>query len=323
MIKPSGRSGFAGFAIVPFFACMALATALWFYASMREEYSTVVEVPLEMRLPEYRVLESSLMPFIRARVQGAGWQLLNLALSGEARCAVFVSDKSLPQSEAKVTVTRSMLSQGMQVPTGIHVVNILTDPFTAQIGVIERKKVPIVPVLNVDLREGFMLSGRPAVFPDSVTLRSSRRTLASISLWKTQPIVLSDVYAPVSVQTRLSDTLAGIVDVPSVTVTTALNVQQMAELVLHDVRVVLTSAPTSHRVVISPTFVTLTLRGGIHQIAALSAADVTVSVDYSTALGNTTGSLVPKITVPADITVLSIAPARLRCVQRFGSVPQP
>jgi hypothetical protein len=248
--------------------------------------------------------------------------LLNLALSSEARCAVFVNDKSLPQGEANVTVTRSMLSQGMQMPTGIHVASILTDPFTAQIGVIERKKVPVVPVLNVGLREGFMLSGRPAVFPDSVLLRSSRRTLASISAWKTQPIVLSDVYTPLSVQTRLSDTLAGIVDVPSVTITTALNVQQMAELVLPDIPVVLTSAPATHRVVLSPTLVTLTLRGGIHQIAALSAADVTVSVDYPSALDNSTGSLVPKITVPADITVLSIAPARLRCVQRLESTPQ-
>lgn len=58
---------------------VAVAFALWFTFSMREEYPVSVDVPLEVvGVPDGQALEASLPHHARVGFSGEGWQLLNL-----------------------------------------------------------------------------------------------------------------------------------------------------------------------------------------------------------------------------------------------------
>jgi hypothetical protein len=215
-------------AVVPLVVCFLVASGLWIYASLREDYAMTVELPLEIKLPTNRTIETALPAAVRVRVQGTGWSLLNMNLAGDPRCVVFFSDKrfaagaantlrQVSDEQVSVQCTRAMMRQAMQIPAGVQVLDVLSEPFTTQIGVIEERKVPIVPVLNITPREGFIVTGVTSIVPDSVVIRGNKQMLAAIAAlggWKTKLIALRDVYEPLSVQTPLSDTLAGLVEIP-------------------------------------------------------------------------------------------------------------
>ncbi len=276
----------------------------------------MVELPFEMKLPPNRAFETAVVPMVRARVQGAGWQLVNFQWFSNPRCAVFVKDKLLSNEQSTIQVTKMMITQGMQVPIGVLVLDILSDPFTVQIGMIDQKKVPILPVLNVQPREGFIVTNTTSIIPDSITIRSNRKTLAFITAWKTAPIELADLFEPRTVSARLSDTLSGIVEVPSVNLNATLNVQQMAEVTFDDVPVKLLSAPPNHSIALAPAYVTVTVRGGINQIAKLTLNEIVVFVEYTEALANTTGNMLPRVALPPDVTIIQCSPSHIQCVRR-------
>lgn len=310
----------------PLVLCLFLATALWLYASMREEYSTVIDVPLEIRLPEGRALETETVSVIRAQVQGAGWQLVNHFLSSSIRCVLDVSEKRLGQAQtqassraqavANIIVSRQMLSQAIQSPVGVLVQRVLSDSLVFAVGTIAEKRVPLVAVLDVEPREGFVVTPSYRLTPDSITIRSSKTMLARINAWRTDVISLRDVYESVSIQADLADTLTGVVQFPRRKVLCALNVQQLGELVLEDVPVTLFGAPANNDIVLRPARVSVMLRGGIEDIAKVSPEQIRVGIEYGQISATSeSGALKPSISAPPDLQVVQISPSAIRAMR--------
>jgi hypothetical protein len=320
----------------PLALCLLLATALWLYASMREEYNTVIDVPLEIRLPAGRALETETVTVIRAQVQGAGWQLVNHFLSSAIRCVIDIPEKRIKQggnqgnanqptnsnntqtanpNQAFVSISRQMLSQAIQAPVGVLVQRVLSDSLVLAIGTIAEKRVPITAVLDVEPREGFVVTPSYRLTPDSITIRSSKTMLNRINAWKTEPITLRDVYESVSIQTELSDTLAGVVQFPRSTILCALNVQQMGEAVIQDIPVVILGAPMNSTNKLLPMRVSVTLRGGIEDIARLAPENVRVSVEYSEIISTQSGFLKPSVYAPSGVQVVGIYPRAVRIMR--------
>lgn len=303
-------------AVVPLAVCLLLATALWMYASMREQYTTIIDIPLEIRLPPGRALETEIAPIVRAQVQGAGWQLVNHFLSSAIRCVIYIPEKRLREERSFVAVSRLMLSQAVQAPPGVNVQRIVSDSLFVAVGSITEKRVPVAVVTDVRPRDGFIVLSPTVIQPESVTIRSGRLMLDKITSWRTEPIILRDLYEPTVVLTDLVDTLAGVVQVSRVPITVNLNVRQMAEVRFDDlpVRIVGTAVPPN--VVIIPSAVTVVLRGGLDGIAQLKADDVQVTVEYNKANGN---AVRPRISAPREVHVVGTEPVYVRCMTRIAS----
>ena len=320
-LKPS-----TNIAIVPLLVCFFLAFSLWLYASMREEYTTVVDIPLDIRLPIGRTLETETNSFIRAQVQGAGWQLVNHFLSSSIRCVVYIPEKRLAKNDEELSnlaISRQMLNQAIQAPVGITVQRVMNDSLPLVIGSIAEKRVAVRPVLDLEMREGFIVAQMPSVSPDSVVIRGSRTMLRRIAAWNTTAVRLRDVYEPTRLQTTLDDTLAGLVNVPQVPITVNLSIQQMAEGEFHDIPVKIAGAPSRHPFVIQPERVTVALRGGVENIARVLPEHIAATLEYADVLAGTTGTLRPRITLAiGELQVISVTPQFLRCSKRFVAPPK-
>jgi hypothetical protein len=303
---------------IPFVVCTLMAIALWFYASMREEYTAVFDVPLEIRLPAGRISENEITSSVRAQVQGAGWQLLNHVLSASVRCVVYVPEKLVAEDEALVTISRPMLAQGMQAPTGVTVQRIMSDSFLAKVGVIAEKRLPVLPALDVATREGFIVTNVQIAQPDSVSVRGSNTVLSRLHAWHTEPIRLRDVYEATTVRTGLSDTLAGVVQVPQMRVSVSVNVEQMAEMRFEDVPLQVAGAPTRNSYQLSPTRFSVLLRGGVGGVTRLAPENVMATIDYNDVIASENGIVRVRINVnaPTGMQVVSVVPAFVRCVRR-------
>jgi hypothetical protein len=309
-------------AFLPLTVCLLLAVALWLYASMREEYSTVIDVPLEIRLPSGRALETEVASTIRAQVQGAGWQLVNHFLSSAIRCVVDIPAKriipTVQDQQATFSLSRQTLAQAIQAPVGVLVQRIVSDSLVLAVGTIASKRVPIRATLDVEPREGFICTLPVRLTPDSVTIRSSRKVLARIGSWQTGVIALRDVYEPVQVQTELADTLSGVVQFQRIQISCAVNVQQMAEMSFQDIPILCLGAPNTSDIGVRPMRVSVLLRGGIDDIAKLIPEQIRVSIDYNLVLTTQTGILKPTVSVPMGLSVARVSPAYLRVVRRVG-----
>lgn len=301
------------------FVCTLLACSLWLYASMREEYTTVLDIPLEIRLPAGRTLETEIAPTLRAQVQGAGWQIVNHFLSSSIRCIVYVPEKRLAREEeqSNLTISRQMLTQAIQAPTGIAVQRIMADSLPLAVGSITEKRVVVRPTLDVQTREGFIVAQMPSVAPDSIVIRGSRTILNRLTSWNTNTVHLRDMYEPIQVPTALNDTLSGLVAVPQVPITVSLVIQQMAEVGFDDVPVRLLGAPSRHSFVVLPQRISVVLRGGVESIAKLLPENIIVAVDYGDVTQSTTGTLRPRVNAPSDIQVIRISPQFLHCGKRI------
>ncbi|MCS6808270.1 MAG: hypothetical protein RML40_06400 [Bacteroidota bacterium] len=319
MRAPSSRS----FAFVPLVVCVSLALSLWLYASMREEYTTVIDVPLEIRLPAGKTLETEVQTAIRVQVQGPGWQLISHFLSSAVRCIVYLSERQLAvraEEPSSLLLSRQALVQAIQAPVGIKIQRVMTDSIPVLVGSTVEKRVPVRPVLYLQVREGFILAQSPTTVPDSITIRGSRTMLQRISHWNTAPIRLRDVYEPMRIQTSLSDTLYGVVYVPQVSVVVTVSIQQMAEMKLEDIPVQITGAPARHSLLMRPQHVDITVRGGINTVAALTPEHVHVALEYNDASTTTTGTLRPRVTIAVPgLRVIDVQPQFIRCVRRIQS----
>jgi hypothetical protein len=320
-------------AVVPFTICCLLACALWLYASMREEYTTVLDIPLEIRLPEGRTLEKAVASEIRAQVQGAGWQLVNHYLSSSIRCVLYISEERLfspkngslaravsaDDEQAFALFPRAALAQAIQAPMGIVVRRVLADSLLLTVGSMTEKRVPIRVVAEVETRPGFILTRPPEATPDSVDLRGSKTVLRKISFWNTRRVVLRDVYEPVSIQTVPDDTLSSLVSAPSMPIILNFSIHQMADMVLDDVPVTVMGAPTRHPYLALPSRVSVVVRGGVESVARLSSESVKVFVDFNDIASASAGTLRPRVQAPGDIQIIGVQPRLLRILKRTRS----
>lgn len=307
-------------AVLPLVVCFLLACSLWLYASMREEYTTVLDIPLEIRLPAGRTLETEVASTVRAQVQGAGWQLVNHFLSSSIRCVLYVPEKRLLRDEEQshITISRQMLMQAIQAPIGMSIQRMMADSLSLAVGSITEKRVFVRPVLDIAMREGFILAEMPTAMPDSIILRGSRTMLRRLSSWNTSVVRLRDMYEPARIQTTLDDTLAGLVSVPQVPVTVSLSIQQMAEIRFDDIPVQIVGAPARHSFVVMPTRLSVTMRGGVENIARLLPENVSATIDYNEILSTTTGTLRPRVSTSEEVKIIRIAPQFLRCSKRVA-----
>lgn len=309
------------FSLLSLLMSFLLAIGLWVYVSMNSQYTTIVDLPLFVNLPENRAIETPIPQTIRAQVRGAGWQLFNLNFSFPPRCVVTISEEMLQRDQTTFKLTRKVLEQGIQLPAKVEPLGFIPDTLAFLVGTVSRKRVPIYPVLDITLQKGFINTGIPHVEPDSVDIMGNRNILEHVNFWKTEPITLEDLYKPASITARLSDSLGNIVQLSRSVVSVYLDVQQIAEMTFNNVPVELLSAPANNNILLQPSTISLTVRGGINQISILNQNDIKVYVDYADIVQNTTGILIPRVTLPADISVLNMGPPRIRYVRRFSPSP--
>lgn len=284
-----------------------VAFVLWFTFSMRETYSVVVEMPVEVRsLPAGRAL--SRMPPERARVtvQGEGWDLLKLQRSPPTL--------RISAQEAQVDLLAAA-SESSDMPTGISVQSAVPGLVQLELEPEVTRTVPIVPRAQVAPAPLFDLIGPARVEPDSVRVIGARSVVNALRAWPTVPLERDEVRGTVTAVVPLADTLRGLVrrNVQQVrmTVPAALFTEATREL---EVRTE-AAPPGAPPIRYIPARVEVTYRIPVEQYErSLETADFYAVVPYAVAVNDTTGSVQPVLHLPEGLHVRDarIAPRRLQ-----------
>jgi hypothetical protein len=158
--------------------------------------------------------------------------------------------------------------------------------------------------------------GTVSVAPESITIGGAASVVARIDNWQTVRTTLADLRAPVEadVPLRAAEEIPLFFSVPAVHV--SMNIQPFAEKHLDGIPVEVSGLPAGREVIFIPPRVDLTVRGGIKQLAALTAVEFRVTVPFETLLEDTTGMAEPAVSSSAEVHIVSKKPERLQYIIR-------
>ena len=167
----------------------------------------------------------------------------------------------------------------------------------------------VLGFLRQDLVAG-LIAG--VIEPDSVTLRGNPMLIESINRWLTSPLRLTDITKPFRVEVPLVDSLNNHLVMSPQVVTISGDIQQTAEQTFDDIPVEILSAPLRSDHTLLPARISITVRGGTEQLAQLDARQFRATVDYSQLSQDSSGIVLPAVSMPPSLRLLSTSPPYLR-----------
>ncbi len=300
------------------FAAIFFALTLWTYVHLAGTYEFETDIPLEVTPPTGLALAGEIPSSIHAKLQGAGWELVLMDITKDAKFTVDLSARD-PQTlqSGQLYLTTEELSASPLMPQDIKVLKIQPDSIRLIFGREITKRLPISPRLDVQPADGFTLVGDPLIAPGYITVSGSSAVLDSLRFFPTKVLRLRNLRESVTKQLELSDSLReAITDRTITSITIKLNVQAVAEKVFTDVPVTVDAVPPGRDVMLMPQTVTVTLRGGVDQLSDLESSEIKARVSYNMLSFDTATSVKPEFHLPKGLEFLTSDPPELKFIVR-------
>jgi YbbR domain-containing protein len=296
-----------------FFFSLIFAILVWVSVNLGNEFQAKIVVPVEVEnIPQTKSIASPLPENVSLKIQGTGWQLLNIMLSPNLRYT-FDFNKLLRRD---TLFTYKNVSEHVHLPQSVQIFEVSPETLTVSLDAKVTKIIPVIPEVDVHYRNGFDIVGKISVAPESVAVVGSRQLLQSLQSWKTRPIQLTDVNAPEKIWTNLYDTLSLEIEKPNTKISVTFDVQPIAEKTVDDVPVIVNQVPQNRTIVIIPPKISIIIRSGVNTVTALSEKDFHASIDYTSILLDTSGMIQPSVTGPANVRIVQMNPDKIQYVVR-------
>ncbi len=294
-------------------ASLILSILVWLTVSMNNEYSVTIRVPFKVNnLPEGIALASPVPYSILVRVRGTGWQLASAYLSTTS--AVNIDASSL--EKRNTILTSRELGYSLNLGSSAEVMSLTPDTVTIMLDTVASKSLPIIPRIQVLLRNGFMIVGKPEVTPDSTTITGAQTLLDRIDTWYTEPKRFRNVMNEVDTKLYLSDSLKELVRLSTQEVDLKIDVEQITENTYRNVPVKILNNNDSVQILLLPPTVDVTIRGGINTMSEITSDSLHASVNYNSLIYSTSSHVHPDIEIPPTMQVIAIQPDSIEFVIR-------
>ena len=254
---------------------VALAVLLWLAISRDQLVERSLRVPLEFQnIPEGLEIVGDPPGTVDVRVRGASGALGRLE-SGEV---VAVLDLQAARAGQRLF---HLLTDQVRSPFGIAVAQISPPTVSLEFEKTGQKSVPVKPAVEGEPAPGFA-SAHVTSDPPTVMVTGPESRLNRLTEATTEPVSVQGASRPVRdvVTVGVVDSALRLLEARTATVTVDV-VPAPIERTIRDVAVVARNAPARATVRMSPSTVSVVVRGARDAIGALSARDVEVYVDLA------------------------------------------
>jgi len=282
-----------------------LAMLLWLFVVSGDQYTMMLDLPIEARnLNSQKTYLEEVPGYASVILKGKGRDLfksyilqnysdikLVLDLDGISQEYEFILNDYFEKNPRKVVIPPSHNVSFIEVvyPNRINI----------RLDEIMEKKVPIISNIRSLVKDGYLQIGNTQFEPDSLIIIGPKVELNKIN----------EVHTAKDTLFNLSKSIRGTIDLISQNrlikfslrkINYFLDVQQISERIIVDIPVNVTNKVRGIRVFPSPQTVSLTVVGGVNQIADIEPNDISVIVDFKS-WKLEKNFYIPKIAVPFDI----------------------
>lgn len=288
-----------------------LAMALWLYVSLTRTYEGDVQVPVIAIPPPGQTILSNVPKFITVHVRTNGLNLVNMTYYNKPQACTLYVTKLTSLGPEQYAMTNAELLRVLSDVVPSRMLSTVPSELAFTTGTPEIKKVPLTVPYSITVRPGFILVSPPTPELEMVTLRGMKSVVQNITQWSTDKIFIEDAHEASTIEVPIMDSLASVLDVSPKTIKVKLDIQRLADQVILDVPVTLVGTAAQSDVVLRPTRVNVTLRGGVQNISTLTRDDLSVEIESIPA----SGYAVPKIRLTKNARVVNTAPRMVQVIR--------
>ena len=282
-----------------------LAVLLWLFVVSGNNYTMMLDIPIEARnLNAQKTYLEEVPGFASVILEGNGRDLfksfilksysefkLVLDLDGISQEYEFILNDYFDKNPSKVVLPPSHNVRFVEV--------VYPNRIKIKLDEIMEKKVQVLSNINELVKDGHIQIGKTEFTPDSINIIGPKVELDKINSIYTIEDTLNNLFKLTKGQIDLL-LPNRLIKYSSKQVNYLFNVQQISERIIVDIPVNVINKIKGIRVFPSPQTVSLTLVGGVQQIAKIKPYDISVVVDFS--LWEMDKSFyMPEVSIPFDI----------------------
>ncbi len=294
-------------------ASIVFAILTWLSVNMRYDYTVVQHIPVVLEnLKEGKALKFPVPKYVTVRFRGNGWLMTGLYFTPGLK--YFINLVSI--GPENFIITGRDLPEHVKIPFTVQLVDVKPETLLLSLDDYVEKKVPIVPRVVLDFHEGYGQVGPTRIMPESTFVGGAKEHIDNIKSWHTAYRKFSDLRSSVETDIPVEESLNFSLTTSHTTAHLEVSVQPFAEKIFSGIPVTATAPPLNREVIFIPPRIDIVVRGGIDQLARLSNIDFDATVSYESLLQNDVEYVMPTVTAPTEVNIVSRRPDRIRFIIR-------
>ena len=284
-----------------------IAFIFWFFIKSEDTYSVTTSIPLVARnLQEQKTYKEEVPESIIVTLKGSGRAFIWLRffdnfyedykavidLSSIADEYNFELDQYYKNNPEKIVLPASLELEFVEVISP-RSIKINLDQYLV-------KKVPIKSEVIVSTAPGYIQAGEEVFFPDSISIGGPQEIVDSINFVKTQKDTLVDLVSSIESEFLIINP-DKVVDFDPKKVKGFIDIQPISETIVTGIPVKLINKPNDVNVFVNPATVSLTIVGGLDQIASIVATDIEVLINFEKSWSADKQFYSPEVRIPDSI----------------------
>jgi len=286
---------------------LGLAALLWVFVVSDNQYTMVLEIPIEARnLSAKKALKEEVPEFAQARFAGTGRALfkamllkdffedykLVLDLNRISEEYEFILNEYFNEYPQKVVLPPSLELEYIEVvyPSEVH---ISLDEYLV-------KTVPVLPDVLVKTASGYVQVSDIHVSPSTIDIAGPKELMQSIyfvhTVRDTVENLMSSIHKTIPIEKQKR-----IIEYSLEEVKYSVNIQAISERIITEVPVKIVNISSGYRVFVNPRTVSLTVIGGVDRISDVYPEDVFIYIDFKDKWNPKQQFYEPSVVTPNDI----------------------
>ena len=287
---------------------VGLAILLWVFVVSENEYSMVIDMPIEARnLSAQKAHKKEVPEYAQVRLKGPGRALfktlllknfisnfkLVIDLDRISEEYDFYLNEYYERYPQKVVIPPSYDLEYIEVvyPDSIH---ISLDEYMV-------KKLTVKAPLKINPAPGYTLVGNINIYPASIEVAGPREVIQEMKYVSTikDTFLLQDF--DIDVNLKVDNQTRSLVEYSQTTISIHQDIQSVSERIISEIPVKVINVLPNLRLFVNPTTVALTVIGGVDRIAAVNPKDILVTIDFAKQWISGKNYYEPTVSVPVDI----------------------
>ena len=284
-----------------------IAFIFWFFIKSEDTYSITTSIPLVARnLQEQKTYKEEVPESIIVTLKGSGRAFIWLRffdnfyedykavidLSSIADEYNFELDQYYKNNKEKIVLPESLELEFVEVISP-RSIKINLDQYLV-------KKVPIKSEVIVSTAPGYIQVGEEVFSPDSISIGGPQEIVDTINFVKTQKDTLVNLVSSIDSEFLIINP-DRVVDFDPKKVEGFINIQPISETIVTGIPVKLINKPNDINVFVNPATVSLTIVGGLDQIASIVSTDIEVLINFEKSWSPDKQFYSPEVRIPDSI----------------------
>jgi len=302
--------------VAAYLVCVVIATVFWFLNALSKTYTVDVIAPVSyVNLPANKTLANNLPDEVELTIKAHGFTILRRKLSFlisplEFNVNDLTNNRMIDNRKSSfVFPTRLFLNElAYQLSNDLEILSMNPDTMYFKFDKMGQKKVKVKPIVQVNLKKQFQISGDIVTIPDSIIVNGPQSTLDTLHFVYSVKKQFAAVNEPIRTEVNIKP-IKELFFEPQ-TVKMVIPIEEFTEA-QQSVPLVFENLPDNMNIKLFPARVKVSFQVGLSRFSGIHPEDFKLSVDYSDILN---GKQRLKITInsnPAFIYALKITPEEI------------